>query len=132
MLRIFNTLGRGKERFRPLRGRAVGIYTCGPSVYQRPHIGNYRTYVFEDVFKRYLLSKGYRVRHVMNLTDVENKAIVEAKRQGKSLRGLTSRYSNIFFSDIRKLNILPADFYPRASGTIPEIAGLVALLAKKG
>ncbi len=131
-MRVFNTLSRRKEEFRPLRGKAVGIYTCGPSVYQRPHIGNYRTYVFEDVFKRYLIWKGYHARHVMNLTDVENKAIAEARRQGKSLKELTSHYSRIFFSDIKKLDILPADFYPRASGTIPEIAGLVALLAKKG
>ena len=81
MLKVFNTLSRRKEEFRPLRGNAVGIYTCGPSVYQRPNIGNYRTYVFEDVFKRYLLWKGFRVRHVMNLTDVENKAIAEARKE---------------------------------------------------
>ena len=132
MLRVFNTLGRRKERFRPLRGKAVGIYTCGPSVYQRPHIGNYRTYVFEDVFKRYLLWKGCRVKHIMNLTDVENKAIAEARRQRKSLKELTSHYSRIFFSDVRKLNIIPADFYPRATETIPGIAALVARLAKRG
>lgn len=132
MLHVFNTLSRRKEPFKPLRGKLVGIYTCGPSVYQRPHIGNYRTYVFEDVFKRYLLRKGYRARHVMNITDVENKAIAAARKEGKGLGMLTSHYARAFFADIKKLNMLPADAYPKASETIPEIAALVKLLARNG
>lgn len=132
MLRVFNTLTRKREVFKPLRGKHVGIYTCGPSVYQRPHIGNCRTYVFEDIFKRYLLWKGYKVRHVMNITDVENKAVAEARKERKSLKELTSHYTRVFFSDMKKLNILSADFYPRATENIPEIVALVKKLADGG
>jgi len=132
LLKVFNTLSRKKEGFRPLSGKKVGIYTCGPSVYQQPHIGNYRTYAFEDVFKRYLLWKGYSVRHVMNLTDVENKAIAEARKEGKPLKSVTGHYAKIFFADVRRLNILPADVYPKATETIAEIARAVKELARKG
>ncbi len=88
MLRLFNTLTRQKEIFQPEKD-VVGIYTCGPSVYQNAHIGNFRTFVFEDVLVRYLKFKGYKVKRVMNLTDIEDKAIESARKEGKTLTELT-------------------------------------------
>jgi len=81
MLKLFNTFTRRKEVFKPIEDGKVGMYTCGPSVYTYPHIGNYRTYLFEDVLKRYLLYKGYKVKHVMNITDVEDKMLKAAKKE---------------------------------------------------
>lgn len=124
MLRLFNTLSRKKENFKPL-GDVVGIYTCGPSVYQYAHIGNFRTFIFEDVIVRYLKWKGFRVKRVMNLTDIEDKAIAIARKEGKTLRELTGYYSKIFLEDMEKLNLLPADVFPRATGHIPEIIGII-------
>lgn len=83
MLKLFNTFTREKEVFKPIENNKVGLYTCGPSVYTYSHIGNYRTYLFEDVLKRYLLYKGYKVKHVMNITDVEDKMIRTAKKEKK-------------------------------------------------
>ncbi|MDD5317817.1 MAG: cysteine--tRNA ligase [Candidatus ainarchaeum sp.] len=132
MLRVFNTLSRKKEAFVPLKGRRVGLYACGPSVYQQPHVGNYRTYVFEDVFKRFLEWKGYRVKHVQNITDVENKAIIEARIRRKTLKQLTAHYAKVFSSETRALNIIPADFTPKATDNIPEIAEFVCELRRNG
>lgn len=124
MLKLFNTLTRKKEKFQPL-GDVVGIYTCGPSVYQYAHIGNFRTFIFEDVFVRYLKFKGYKVKWVMNITDVEDKAIVTAKKEGKSLRELTEHYTKIFFEDMETLNLLPADVFPKATEHVPEIVKII-------
>ena len=132
MLRVFDTMARREEAFAPIRGKTVLMYACGPSVYQRAHIGNHRTYVFEDTFKRYLRYRGYSVRHVTNLTDVENKAVQEANRQGRSLREITGLHARQFFADMKKLNVAPADAYPRATKTIPEIVRLVLRLKRKG
>ena len=130
-LKLFNTLTRRKEEFKPL-GKVVRIYTCGPSVYERSHIGNFRTFVFEDVLVRYLKFKGYRVRRVMNITDVEDKAIEAARREGRTLRELTERYTKIFFEDMRELNLLPADVFPKATEHIPEMVWLIKRIMKKG
>src|SRR5450759_263105 len=99
MLKLFNTLSRQKEIFQPL-GDVVGIYTCGPSVYQYAHIGNFRTFVFEDVLVRYLRYKGYSVKRVMNLTDIEDKSITIARKEGKPISELTQYYSKVFFEDM--------------------------------
>jgi cysteinyl-tRNA synthetase len=132
MLKVFNTLSRKKEAFKPLHGNSVGMYTCGPSVYQLPHIGNYRTYAFEDSFKRYLEWKGFRVRHVMNVTDVENKAVAEARRLGVPLKKLTASCAREFFSGLKKLNALPPDATPRATDFITDISRFVEELSQKG
>lgn len=124
MLKLFNTLTRKKEKFQPL-GDVVGIYTCGPSVYDYAHIGNFRTFIFEDVLVRYLLFKGYKVKRVMNITDVEDKAIETALEEGKSLRELTEYYSKIFFGDMKTLALLPADAFPRATEHVPEMVGII-------
>src|SRR4030065_2056062 len=91
MLRLFNTLGKKSDTFEPSNKKVVNIFTCGPSVYQRSHIGNFRTFLFEDVLVRYLEYLGYRVHRGMNFTDVEDKAIEEAEKRKISLRDLTDR-----------------------------------------
>lgn len=131
MLKLFNTLSRKKEEFKPLSD-VVGIYTCGPSVYQYAHIGNFRTFVFEDVLVRYLRFRGFRVKRVMNLTDVEDKAIATARKEGKTLQELTEYYSRIFFEDMDKLNLLPADVFPRATEHVPEIIGIIKKIVDNG
>ncbi len=131
MLKLFNTLSRKKEEFKPLSD-VVGIYTCGPSVYQYAHIGNFRTFVFEDVLVRYLRFRGFRVKRVMNLTDVEDKAIAAARKEGKTLQELTEYYSRIFFEDMEKLNLLPADVFPRATEHVPEIIGIIKKIVENG
>jgi cysteinyl-tRNA synthetase len=131
MLRLFNTLTRKKEEFHPL-GNVVGIYTCGPSVYQQAHIGNFRAFIFEDVLVRYLKFKGYTVKRVMNLTDIEDKAIITARKEGKSLLELTEFYSRIFFEDMKILNLLPADVFPKATEHVPEIIGVIKKLMENG
>ncbi len=131
MLKLFNTLSRQKEEFQPL-GNVVGIYTCGPSVYQYAHIGNFRTFIFEDVLVRYLKFKGYSVKRVMNLTDIEDKAIDTARKEGKPLREITEYYSKIFFEDMETLNLLPADVFPRATEHVPEIIEIIKKLMENG
>jgi cysteinyl-tRNA synthetase len=131
MLRLFNTLTRQKEEFHPL-GIVVGIYTCGPSVYQHAHIGNFRAFIFEDVLVRYLKFKGYRVKRVMNLTDIEDKAITTARKEGKPLPELTEFYSKVFFEDMKILNLLPADVFPKATEHVPEIIKIIKKLMENG
>lgn len=131
MLKIYNTMTRQKEEFTPL-GNVVGIYTCGPSVYQYAHIGNFRTFVFEDVLVRYLKSRGFRVKRVMNLTDIEDKAISTARKNGKTLKELTEYFSRIFFEDMETLNLLPADVFPRATEHIPEIIDIIKKMIANG
>lgn len=131
MLKLFNTLTRKKERFQP-SGEVVGIYTCGPSVYQHAHIGNFRTFVFEDVLVRYLRFKGYKLKRVMNLTDIEDKAIDAARHKGKPLVELTRYCSTVFFEDMETLNLLPADVFPRATEHIPEIIDIIKKMMKNG
>jgi len=131
VLKIYNTMSRQKEEFTPL-GTIVGIYTCGPSVYQYAHIGNFRTFIFEDVLVRYLMFKGFRVKRVMNLTDIEDKSIATARKNGKTLQELTEYYSRIFFEDMKTLNLLPADIFPRATEHIPEIIEIIKKIMANG
>ncbi|MEM3030401.1 MAG: cysteine--tRNA ligase [Candidatus Micrarchaeia archaeon] len=132
MLKVYNTLTRRLEEFKPLRGKEVRLYTCGPSVYSPPHLGNFRTYVFEDALKRALLFKGYRVRHVMNITDVEDKAVRAARGSMARMRAITRRNTAIFMKNSRSLNMLPADRYPRATQNIPRMVRLIKRLLEKG
>jgi len=131
-MRFFNTLTRSLEEFREIEKGAIGLYTCGPTVYDYPHIGNYRSYVFEDLAKRFFIFSGYRVRHVMNITDIDDKTIRKANQTGLPLAEVTQKYIDAFHDDIRALNILPADVYPRATAHIPEMINLIAVLLEKG
>jgi len=132
MIRFFNTLSGSLEEFRPLREGEVRLYTCGPTVYDYPHIGNYRAYIFEDLLKRFLLLTGFKVIHVMNITDVDDKTIRGAAREGLSLNEYTARYIEAFFEDLRTLRIMPADIYPRATEHIPDMVRMVRGLLDKG
>jgi len=85
-LRLFNTLTKNKEEFKPLKDKSVGLYTCGPTVYNYAHIGNLRAYIFSDILKRYLIYSGYKIKHIMNLTDVDDKTIRDSQKTGKTLK----------------------------------------------
>jgi cysteinyl-tRNA synthetase len=127
MIRLHNTLSGRVEGFVPIDPGAVKLYTCGPTVYDFPHIGNWRSYVFEDLLKRFLLYRGFRVLHVMNITDVDDKTIKGAHKQGVDLEEYTRPFIEAFHAEREMLNVLPADHYPRA--TDPEnIRGMVAII----
>ncbi|MCI0503199.1 cysteine--tRNA ligase [Candidatus Micrarchaeota archaeon] len=132
MLKLFDTLSGRKRGFRPLGGRFVRIYTCGPSVYSYSHIGNFRTYLFEDVLVRYLRYKGYRVKRVMNITDVEDKAIAAARREGVSLMALEADKIRAFWRDFDSLGMVRPDVVAKASEHVPQMIGLICRLCRKG
>ncbi|EPP37003.1 cysteine--tRNA ligase [Chlamydia avium] len=119
-LYLYNTASRTKEVFSPLHD-PVRLYTCGPTIYDYAHIGNFRTYVFEDLLKRTLLFFGYSVKHVMNITDVDDKTLIGAQKKQIALDEYTAPYIQAFFEDLSTLNILPADVYPRATHYIPQM-----------
>ena len=141
-MKIFNSLSRSLEELQPLDPPRVGLYTCGPTVYNFQHIGNYRTYVFEDVLKRVLGLCGFQVRHVMNITDVghlvsqgdegEDKMEVGALRERKSAWEIAQIYTDAFLSDCRELNVLPPDVRCKATDHIPEQIALIERLQAKG
>jgi cysteinyl-tRNA synthetase len=132
VLVLYNTLGRKLARFRPLAGKRVRMYTCGPTVHNYSHIGNFRTFVFEDLLRRYLAFKGYKVTQVMNITDVEDRIIEGIKRTGMSMKELTDFYAKAFMDDLAALNVQRAEQYPRATENIEEIVAAVKSLIKKG
>ena len=131
-LHLFNTMSREKEQFVPLRKGKVGMYTCGPTVYNYPHIGNYRAYAFGDLLKRYLRFKGFKVNHVMNITDVEDKTIRDSRKEGVTLREFTTRYTQAFFEDLHALHITDADTFCKATDYINDMIALVSKLLDKG
>ena len=112
---IFNTMSRKKEVLEPLDGKKVQMYTCGPTVYNYAHIGNFRAYMFEDLLRRYIQFSGFEVEQVQNLTDVDDKTIRHSIAEGKSLKEFTSTYIDAFFNDLSILNIEPAEHYPAAT-----------------
>jgi len=131
-IKFFNTLTRKKEVFKPLEDEKVKMYTCGPTVYDYAHIGNFRAFLFEDLLKRWLVYRGFKVTHVMNLTDIDDKTIKGSQKQQIPLRQFTDFYVKAFFEDIKILNIEPADVYPRATDLIPEMVALINTLMDKG
>jgi len=141
-LRLFNTLTRRKERFIPLEKGKVKMYCCGPTVYWYAHIGNFRTYIFEDVLRRALEFDGFKVRHVMNITDVghltsdadagEDRMEVGAKRERKSVWEIAEFYAKAFFEDARELNLLKPTLVCKATDHIADIIELVRRLEEKG
>jgi cysteinyl-tRNA synthetase len=133
-LKLFNTLSRSVEEFVPLdpAGRQVGMYCCGPTVYDFGHIGNFRTFVFADLVRRYLEFKGYNVRHVMNITDVEDKIIQRVHDAKISLRDFTAQYEKAFGEDLQALGCLAPQQTPRATEHIPEIIQLIETLIARG
>jgi len=131
-LRFFNTMSRAKEAFEPVEAGKAGLYTCGPTIYNFAHIGNFRAYVFEDLLRRYLEYRGYEVRHVMNLTDVEDKLIRACRETGEPLKAITDRYARAFFEDVDTLGIRRADVYPAATDHVPEMVAMIKTLREKG
>ncbi len=131
-LHLFNTLTRHKDAFIPLHVGKAGMYTCGPTVYNFPHIGNYRAYVFADVLKRYLLFKGFAVHHVMNITDVDDKTIRDSRKEGAPLRQFTQRYTKAFMEDLAALHITMPDTFCNATDHVTEMISLVQCLLDKG
>lgn len=132
MLRFYNTLTRQKEDFQPLQPGKVRMYTCGPTVYNYAHIGNFRAYTFEDLLRRYLKYRGYEVTQVMNLTDIEDKIIRDSQQAGVSLHDFTAPYKAAFFEDLRTLNIEAAEVYPAATAHIPEMVDIIQRLLARG
>ena len=132
MIRFFNTLSGKLESFHSIAPGEVKLYTCGPTVYDYAHIGNFRAYIFEDLLKRFLLFKGYKVMHVMNITDVDDKTIKGANAEGIKLQEYTKKYTDAFFKEIKVLNILKADYYPRATEHIPDMVKMIKRLLQKG
>ncbi len=131
-MKLYNTLTGKLEEFKTLRDKEARIYTCGPTVYDYAHIGNFRTFCFEDIFRRYLKYKGYKVVQVMNLTDVDDKTIRRANEEGLSLREYTEKYEKAFFEDCETLNIEKVEYNPRATEHIKEMIELVKTLIDKG
>lgn len=132
VFRPYNTLSRRQEELIPLEPGHVRMYTCGPTVYNFAHIGNFRAYVFEDLLRRWLRFKGFRVTQVMNLTDVDDKTIRDSRAAGLPLGDFTATYKKAFFEDIRALNVQPAEHYPEATAHIPEMIALIERLMEKG
>jgi cysteinyl-tRNA synthetase len=130
--RLYNTLTRQVEPFAPADGRSVRMYTCGPTVYNPAHLGNFRTFLFEDLLRRVLALRGWRVHQVMNLTDVDDKIIKRAHEQGKTIAQVTAPVIEIFHRDREYLRIQPAEDYPRATEFIPQMIALVKRLVERG
>jgi len=131
-LHLYNTLTRRLEPFTSLEAGHARIYTCGPTIYDYSHIGNFRTFLFEDILRRVLRLFGYRVTQVMNLTDVDDKTIRGASQAGLSLREYTDRYAAAFFEDLDTLRVERAEHYPRATDHIPGMVELVRRLEQAG
>ena len=127
-----NSLTKRTEEFVPIEPGKVKMYTCGPTVYDYPHIGNYRTFIFEDLLRRYLMYKGFQVTQVMNLTDVDDRTIARAQQEKLSLDASTVRYKKAFFEDLEALRIQKAEVYPEATRHVPEMVEIIKkLLAKE-
>ena len=131
-LRLYNSLSREVEDFEPRPGEPVSFYSCGPTVYNHVHIGNLRAFVFYDLVRRTLEYFGHEVRHVMNITDVDDKTIRKSREEGVSLKEVTERYTESFLSDLAALGVKPADSLPRATDYIAEMVSFVGRLQEKG
>ena len=141
-LQLYNTMTRQKEVFTPIKPPQVGLYTCGPTVYNFAHIGNLRTYVFSDILKRVLTYNGFKVKHVMNITDVghltgdrdmgEDKLESGARREGKSAWEIAEYYTQAFKKDLKKLNIIEPTIWCKATDTIDDQIALIRTLEEKG
>jgi len=146
VLKLYNTLSRKKETFSPMKKNEVKLYTCGPTIYSYMHIGNLRSFLFEDILKRILLFNGYKVKHVMNITDVghltgenegdansgEDKMLKGAKREGKTVWEIADFYNKAFQEDVKQMNLIPSDILCKATDHIKEQIEMVQILEKKG
>jgi cysteinyl-tRNA synthetase len=133
-LRFFNTYSRQIEEFQPLANKKIDIYTCGPTVYSRAHIGNFRAYIFEDLLQRHLEARGFKVHRVMNITDVDDKTIRGAREANVPLQKFTQQFKDAFFEDAQVLRIKRADEYPSATDQryIDKMIAMIGALISKG
>lgn len=132
-INFFNTASRAVEEFKPVKPGVAGIYSCGPTVYDRAHIGNLRAYVFVDLLYRFLRAKGYEVKWVMNITDIDDKTLQRASDEGKTLAEITGKYTKIFVGDLKALNVSVADIkFIKATEHFQEMRALVNNLLEKG
>ena len=131
VLKLYNTLSRKKEVFKPIKKGQVGMYSCGPTVYNYAHIGNLRNYIFNDILKRTIMYNNFKVKQVMNMTDVDDKTIRGAKNENIPLKELTRKYEKIFLSDLKELNVLKPEIICRATEHIQEMVELIKILIKK-
>ncbi|MFQ6676759.1 MAG: cysteine--tRNA ligase [Fidelibacterota bacterium] len=130
-IQFYNTMTGKKEKFIPLKEGKVSLYTCGPTVYNHAHIGNFRTFLFEDVLKRFLILSGYDVRHVMNITDVDDKTINKSIKENITLRDLTDKYTKYFMEDFETIKNLPADYFPKATDHVKDMIDMIQSLINK-
>lgn len=131
-LKLYNTLSREIEDFKPNSEKEVTLYTCGPTVYNYAHIGNFRAYVFADILKRTLFYNGFNVKHVMNITDIDDKTIRDSIKEGKNLKEFTEFYTEAFYEDRDSLNIMPAGTYTKATDFIPQMVKIIEKLISTG
>ncbi len=131
-MKIYNSLSRSVEEFKSREKGRVKIFTCGPSIYRRPHIGNYRTFLYEDVLVRYLEFLGYRVDRIINFTDVEDKSISEAEEKNTNVKDLTEDAAAYFYSETKALGIKLPPEIPKSSTSVDEAAMIIARLMEKG
>lgn len=132
MIKLYNTLTRKKEIFKPLKDKSVGIYTCGPTVYNYVHIGNLRAYVFADILRKTLKVNDFKIKEIMNLTDVDDKTIKRSQETGESLKEFTKKYEEGFLENIEEMNIEKPEVMPRATDNIKEMVLIIKELLKKG
>src|SRR5258708_20579621 len=130
-LRLHNTLSGKIEEFVPRRAGEVKMYTCGPTVYDYAHIGNFRTFVFQDILRRYLKQRGLKLTHAMNLTDVDDRIIANAAAAGVGIREYTEKYAQAFFADCKAVSVEVPEFWVRATDHIPDMVQLIERLQKK-
>src|SRR5690606_13943329 len=130
--RLYNTLTRETAPFAPADGETVRLYTCGPTVYNPAHLGNFRTFLFEDLLRRSLRLRGWKVEQAMNLTDVDDKIIKRASEQGKKITEVTEPIVQVFHEDRKYLRIEDAEHYLKATDYIPQMIALVERLVAKG
>jgi len=130
-MQFYNTLTHKKEDFEPIKKGEVKMYSCGPTVYTYPHIGNYKAYIFADTLKRFLKYEGYKIKHIMNITDVDDKTIRDSQKENKSLKEFTEFYTEEFFKDIESLNILKPTKFTKATDYIDEMVKIIKNLLNK-
>lgn len=131
MLKIYNTQSRRKEEFKPVEEGKVGIYVCGPTVYNRIHIGNARTFISFDIIRRYLIWRGYDVTFVQNVTDVDDKIINRANEEGSTAADIAKKYTDAFIQDMHDAGVMDPDIRPRATEEISAMIKLVQALVDK-
>jgi cysteinyl-tRNA synthetase len=130
MLKIYNTLTKQKEEFKPLNPPNVNMYVCGPTVYDYFHIGNARTFIMSDIIRRYLEYKGFKVKYIMNLTDIDDRIIKKSIEEKRDARSVAEFYTSAFFEDIRMLKVKEADIYPKATGHMTEMVEMIKKLVE--